>query len=146
LSLASKALYLLEEALGLRVALDLLDKALLVTLLKSSDAAEQQRGNRYKFLGLRILDQSTELAGGGRIKHHFKPPLAGIFPQLENALEVDKLSGFTVRNDGSAHFVDQRQKLSSAAASNVLSGASFASPSLRTLSNSVNEPSPSGNA
>lgn len=35
----SKALHLLEHALGLRVALDFLDKALLMTLLKCPDAA-----------------------------------------------------------------------------------------------------------
>ena len=51
LSLVSVALYFFKDALGLRVALNLLDEALLISLLESPDATKQQRGYRHNILG-----------------------------------------------------------------------------------------------
>src|SRR3990170_3908368 len=105
-SLLTLALYLLKDAPGLRVLLDLLDKALLVTLLKSPDAAEQQRGNRHKVLGGRVLDPSTELTGVG-IKHHIKPPLRANSREHQTLGEVDRLPELTLRNDTATVFQAQ---------------------------------------
>jgi hypothetical protein len=78
--LVSVALYLLKDLLGLRVALDLLDEAILLALIKRPDAAEQQRGNRYQVLRCGVIEQSAELTDVGST-YHRNSSFAGIFPQ-----------------------------------------------------------------
>ena len=99
-------LQLVEDALRLRIALDLLDQGLLMRLVERPDAAEEQRGNRYKIFGRRVIDESAELTDVGS-SHHGNPPFAGKNSRNhENGLEVGKLWELDVRNDSSVFNVD----------------------------------------
>jgi len=78
--LPAVALHLFKEALSLRVALNLLGEALLVTLIKRPNAIEQHRGDGQEVLGLGGVDPVTELAGI-IVGHHLRLSLRGQFPR-----------------------------------------------------------------
>ena len=59
LGLPAITLHLLEDAPGLRVALDFLDEALLLTLIKRANTAKHQRGNSRKIVGRRLVDEAA---------------------------------------------------------------------------------------
>jgi len=59
-------LQLLEHALRLGIALDLLDKLILLTLIERADPTEQLRRYRRQILRLRLIDKRAE---GRLIKH-----------------------------------------------------------------------------
>jgi hypothetical protein len=97
---SSLALYPFEEALGLRLALDLLDELILVALIKRSHTAEHLRDNRRKILGSRLVDETAELRIG-LIKDHISL-LSRVHPRnRSNGFEADTFSGLVVRNDRS---------------------------------------------
>ena len=67
--LVGEALHFLKDALGLRVALNLLDNLLLLALPEGTDAAEEQRGNRREVFRWGLIEKSAELTNIGSTNH-----------------------------------------------------------------------------
>ena len=75
------ALHLLEDALRLRVALDFLDEAVLVSLIEGPYAAEQRRGDLQGLSGLAVrndgvppnIDQSLNRFGNESLRAGSRP-------------------------------------------------------------------------
>ena len=76
-SLLAETIHFIQDTLGLRIALDLLNDALLLTLIERADPAEKRGGYLFKILSLGVVDPTAKLVDAGSC-YHFDPLSAAV--------------------------------------------------------------------